>query len=354
MDDPVDDIIAAEAPSGPRHIWVLGRPGLVAEARERAATAVWCDDLRLLRTVQRDRSGLPDLVANPFADSPLLDAVSPHQVWMELPESLDALDETLSALCGLAARHCVNELHVVAGGRIRRMNRSMNEVGLRWFDEVSASLGRRHARVLHMSGPRSRPSRGSGWPHRHHIDALSLEVVAHGGVFHGAGLDAGTALLLQQLDAVEKNLPDDRAADALDLGCGNGVIATAVARRFGPRVSISASDVSWAAVDSTRMTAAANGVEVAVQQADGLEAVPDESLDLILTNPPFHRGPARDSAPTLRMLADAGRVLRPGGQLWCVYNSHLPWRGLLEERVGTTRRVAGTRAYTVTRTVNDR
>jgi 16S rRNA (guanine1207-N2)-methyltransferase len=96
------------------------------------------------------------------------------------------------------------------------------------------------------------------------------------------------------------------------------------------------------------MTAAANGLEVAVQQADGLEAVPDESLDLILTNPPFHRGSARDSGPTLRMLADSARVLRPGGQLWCVYNSHLPWRGLLEERVGRTRQVAGTRAYTVT------
>ncbi len=95
-----------------------------------------------------------------------------------------------------------------------------------------------------------------------------------------------------------------------------------------------------------------HGAEVAVRQADGLEAVPDASLDLIVTNPPFHLGSARDSGPTLRMLADAARALRPGGELWCVYNSHLPGGEHLPERVGRTRQVARTRAYTVTRNVN--
>lgn len=377
MDDPVDDIIAAEAPAGARHIWILGRPGLVDAARAWAPVSVWCDDLRLARRVDRDHPG-EGLLVNPLAEAATerragdgvdaragrgadarVEAVSsagvpqeaPHQVWMELPESLDALDETLSALHGLAARHGIDDLHVVAGGRIRRMNRSMNEVGLRWFDDVSASLGRRRARVLHMSGPRSRPARGSGWPRRQHIDSLDLDLVAHGGVFHVAGLDAGTALLLDQLPSIGRHLPDNRPAEVLDLGCGNGVIAASVAKKFGARVLVRASDVSWAAADSTAMTAAANGLDIAVRQADGLTGVPDSSLDVIVTNPPFHRGSARDSGPTHRMLAEAGRVLRPGGQLWCVYNSHLPWGRYLDERVGPTRQVARTRAYTVTRTI---
>ncbi|WP_027586513.1 methyltransferase [Acidipropionibacterium thoenii] len=380
MDDPVDDLIVAEAPAGARHIWVLDRPGLIAPARELAPAAAWCDDLRELRGLAGGHSGTADsplrpdrpvgadgpyrpngpvgadgsaapLGSDPVIANPLVDDLAPHQIWMELPQSLDALDETLSALHALAGRHGVTDLQVVAGGRIKRMNRSMNEVAARYFDQVHASLGRRRARVLHFAGPRSRPARGSGWPRRNRIDSLDVEVVAHGGVFHVAGLDAGTGLLLSQLETIGRQLPADRPAEVLDLGCGNGVIAASVARRFGEAVRVAATDVSWLASDSARLTAAASGVEVAVSQADGLESVADASLDLILTNPPFHRGTARDSAPTLRMLAEAARVLRPGGQLWAVYNSHLPWARHLAEDLGPTRQVSRNRAYTVTRTV---
>jgi hypothetical protein len=35
-----------------------------------------------------------------------------------------------------------------------------------------------------------------------------------------------------------------------------------------------------------------------------------------------------------RLFAGAARVLRPGGELWCVYNSHLPHREALRRIVG--------------------
>jgi methyltransferase small domain protein len=69
---------------------------------------------------------------------------------------------------------------------------------------------------------------------------------------------------------------------------------------------------------------------------------------VIATNPPFHRGHAKESAPTLRMFDEAARVLRPGGQLWCVFNSHLPWRRELATRIGRTRVVAQDRNYQLT------
>lgn len=338
----MDELIAAEAPAGARHIWVLGRPSLIPAALPWAPVSFWADDLRVLEAGRAHRDAT---VANPLADDR-----PPHQVWMELPESLDELDETLSALHGLATAHGVADLHVVAGGRVRRMNRSMNDVAARWFDDVHASLGRRRARALHFSGPRSSPARGAGWPRVNRIGALGLDLVAHGGVFHGAGLDDGTALLLDQLGSMLSGLPP--RPDVLDLGCGNGVIAAALARELAGRGTVRATDVSWAAVDSTRMTARANGVAVSTAQGDGLDGVADDSADLIVTNPPFHRGSARDSAPTLQMLADARRVLRTGGRLWCVFNSHLPWQRHLEE-LGATRQVGRSRAYTVTRTICD-
>ncbi|WP_409072386.1 methyltransferase [Neisseria meningitidis] len=51
------------------------------------------------------------------------------------------------------------------------------------------------------------------------------------------------------------------------------------------------------------------------------------------------------------MLADAARVLRPGGTLWCVYNNHLPWASHVQRTVGPTHQVVRNRRYTVIRTV---
>lgn len=333
MHDPVDEVIASQAPQDARHVWILDRPALLEAARPWSPVHLWCDDLR-------DRGVVPDdMLANPWTTD-----LAPHHVWMGLPRSLDALDETLSVLHGLAARHGAEDLHVVAGARIRHMNRSANEVARRWFDEVWASRGLGKARALHFRGPRARPARGAGWPRRQRHDDLGIEVVAHGGVFHTAGLDAGTALLLDHLD--EALADHEEGGGVVDLGCGNGIIAAAAARHGGGPVT--ATDVSWLAADSARLTARANGLEVEVLTGDGLTALADGSADLVLTNPPFHRGTAKESRPTYRMLADAARVLRPGGHLWCVFNSHLPWGEHLDATVGPTRQVARTRGYTLT------
>ena len=48
------------------------------------------------------------------------------------------------------------------------------------------------------------------------------------------------------------------------------------------------------------------------------------------------------------LFADAARVLRPGGELWCVWNSPLGYRGELERLVGPTRQVARDPRFTVT------
>jgi 16S rRNA (guanine1207-N2)-methyltransferase len=49
-----------------------------------------------------------------------------------------------------------------------------------------------------------------------------------------------------------------------------------------------------------------------------------------------------------RLFAAAGRVLRPGGELWCVYNNRLPHRAVLRRLVGPTQVAASDRRFTVT------
>lgn len=320
--DPVDELIWQQAPDRARSVLVLDTPELVAPAQERwGSVASFCD-------VGPETPGWVEL----RDESVDLSAVD--LVLLRLPKSLPGLEEYAQRI----AVGCAAGVRLVAGGRIKHMTRGMNEVLGRHFGQVSASLGQRKSRVLHASEPRQTMI---DFPRLQFYEELGLELVAFGQTFAQNRIDLGTRLLITVWD----QLP--APGDAVDLGCGNGVLSALLARD-GHRVS--ALDNSRAALAATRATAAANQLSIMVESSDGLAAMGDESADLIVCNPPFHIGTTKDSTPALRMLADAARVLRDGGELWAVWNSHLPYLNTLQ-RVGKTMIISRSRGYLVTRTV---
>ena len=262
-------------------------------------------------------------------------------VLLRLPRSLDRLDE----VAGLVARHAASDAVMVAGARLKHMTLAMNEVLGAWFERVDVSHARQKSRVLRASGPRAeREPAAPGWPRGERHDDLGVTIVAHGGVFAGAGVDIGTRFLLGELGAA---MPD--AASAVDLACGSGVVAAWLARAR-PSITVTATDRSAASAASARATAEVNAVadRVHVTQADGLELLPDASEPLIVLNPPFHSDAALHTGIARHLFADAARVLAPGGELWCVWNSHLRYRPLLERIVGPTRQIVRNPKFTVT------
>ncbi|GAA1958538.1 methyltransferase [Agromyces allii] len=264
-------------------------------------------------------------------------------VLMRLPRSLDRLDE----LAGLVAEHAASDVRIVAGGRLKHMTLAMNEVLGTWFDRVDVSHARQKSRVLIASERRVvHAPRPTTWPRLQRDADLDLVVAAHGGVFAGTSVDIGTRLLLAALDDGDA-VPD--AATAVDLACGTGVVAAWLARAR-PGLVVTATDRSAAAAASARATAEANGVadRVTVTQADGLELLPAASQRLIVLNPPFHSDAALHTGIAEHLFADAARVLAPGGELWCVWNSHLRYRPALERIVGPTRQIARDPKFTVT------
>ncbi|WP_448006613.1 class I SAM-dependent methyltransferase [Agromyces bauzanensis] len=262
-------------------------------------------------------------------------------VLLRLPRSLDRLDE----VAGLIAAHAAPDVVVVAGARIKHMTLAMNDVLGAWFERVDVSHARQKSRVLTARGRRdARQPPALGWPRGERHDDLDVTVVAHGGVFAGTGVDIGTRFLLGELGEA---VPD--AASAVDLACGSGVVAAWLARAR-PSVRVTATDRSAAAAASARATAEVNAVadRVHVTRADGLELLPDASEPLIVLNPPFHSDAALHTGIARHLFEDAARVLVPGGELWCVWNSHLRYRPLLERLVGPTRQVARNPKFTVT------
>ncbi|MDQ8042379.1 class I SAM-dependent methyltransferase [Cellulosimicrobium sp. XJ-DQ-B-000] len=270
-------------------------------------------------------------------------------VLLRLPRGLAALRDVAEH----AAREAGPDVVLLGSARVKHMTRAMNDVLAESFGEVRASLARGRSRVLVASAPR--PARPLTYPVVTDLADVGLRVAAFGAAFAGAGLDLGTRFLLDRLGADDGPTPGGQGAaprDVVDLGCGTGLLAAWAARRW-PDARVVAADRSDAAVRSTALTARENGVadRVRTVRDDAGATLADASADVVLLNPPFHDGAAVRTDAAHRMFATAGRVLRPGGELWCVWNSHLRYRPALERAVGPTTQVARDPRFTVTRSV---
>lgn len=256
-------------------------------------------------------------------------------VLVRLPRSLEALRD----IAGLIAAHAAPDVVVFAGGRVKHMTLAMNDVLRESFARLDVSHARQKSRVLTAREPHD--GRNPSPRQERHDDIV---VCAFGGAFAGTSMDIGTRFLLEQLPAVS-----DDGGTVIDFACGTGVVAAALALR-NPGLRVIASDQSAAAVASAVATAEANGIgdRVEVIRDDMLGAQPDASASFIALNPPFHSGGAVHEGIAPRMFADAARVLRPGGELWTVWNSGLGYRPALERVVGPTRQVARNTKFTVT------
>jgi 16S rRNA (guanine1207-N2)-methyltransferase len=257
-------------------------------------------------------------------------------VLLRLPRSLDELRD----IAGLIAAHAAPDVVVVAGGRLKHMTIAMNDVLRERFTTLDVSHARQKSRVLIARGPQNGAD-----PVARRAVIDGLVVCAYGGAFAGPSIDIGTRFLLA-------SLPDRLPDEVIDFACGTGVVAATLAVRQ-PSLRVYASDQSAAAVASARQTAAANGVadRVEVVRDHLLSSRAERSASFVALNPPFHVGGAvaEDIAP--RLFADSARVLRPGGELWCVWNSALRYRASLERIVGPTRQIARNAKFTVTASV---
>ena len=346
--DPVDRILLREATAwlstvGADQVVVLddvtgalslAAAELAGPGRVRVHCDTLADEVRTSSTASAAGRGIS--VQPELGEASLRGATA---VLLRLPKSLAALDELAEAV----ARYADPQVRLFAGGRIKHMTRGMNGVLATHFTSVAASLGQQKSRVLMASGPRS--TARTSYPRSEQHDDLDLTVCAHGAAFAGTSVDLGTRFLASFFDRLQP-----AAERVVDLGCGTGVLATLAARQL-PTARVEALDESAAACRSAAATAAANGVaeRVIVRRADLLSGVEDRSVDLVLCNPPFHRGTSRDSDAAFGMFTAAARALRPGGELWTVHNSHLPYLPALRRLVGSTQVIGQNPHYLVTR-----
>ena len=282
-------------------------------------------------------------------------------VLMRLPKAVHALEDRARRLAEAVRGSGQNGLEIVAGGRVKHMTRAQNEALGTLFDEVRASRGIGKSRALIATDLREQATAPAAAECSARLtvrgEPRELALRGIGAVFGGAGADAGSLLLLDALDraltAGELGTAESPVVAAADLGCGNGLMTAYLAAAL-PEASVLGSDVDADAVGSTCETLAVNTLareNVQVSWDDALSRVDAESLDLVLLNPPFHDGTTVDATLVQGLLDSAARVLRPGGQLWFVHNSHLRYRTEVERRVGDVEQRARDRRFTVLRAI---
>jgi len=141
---------------------------------------------------------------------------------------------------------------------------------------------------------------------------LTLQLQTDRGVFAAAGVDPGTKLLL-----LEAARPPDVEGDLLDLGCGYGPIALALAQR-APTATVWAVDVNRRALALCAANAEANGLtNVRVVEPSALAA--EVQFAGLWSNPPIRIGKAALHELLLVWLAR----LAPDARAWLVVQKHL-------------------------------
>ncbi|MBS0968760.1 16S rRNA (guanine(1207)-N(2))-methyltransferase RsmC [Nissabacter archeti] len=158
------------------------------------------------------------------------------------------------------------------------------------------------------------------------------------GVFSRDALDPGSMLLLGTFS-------EDIKGSVLDIGCGAGVVGAVLGTHFA-KVKLTLSDVNAAALEASRATLAANGLEGNVIASNVYSDIRGR-FDMIVSNPPFHEGLQTSLHAAEMLIRGAASHLHIGGKLRIVANAFLPYADILDATFGSHEVLAQTGRFKV-------
>lgn len=247
--------------------------------------------------------------------NPLLETAIPSDLGIiKIPKSLDLF------------RLLLHQLHeklsedgtVVCGFMTKYFTPQLIKIAEEYFDKVEQSKALKKARLMILSGKKKLPQLNIIEKFEWNNNTYSQYL----GVFSSGHIDYATQFFLEELaiKATDKN--------SLDLASGNGVIARFI-REQKPDASIRLIDDSWLAIASSKLNLTTG--ENHFHFNDSLDDIEDQSLDLVVSNPPFHFDFETNLDITFSLFSQVEQKLRSGGRFELVANRHLPYKPYLDK-----------------------
>ena len=261
----------------------------------------------------------------------------PTLVVLKVPKNLSLLEHQLARLCELPTG-----TPILIGARIKDLPAKAIKLMKQAFGNMVPEPARRKSRIMHASvtGEAMDLPSVESWP----VPEFNLELANHANVFSRKSLDLGARILLE-------HLPQTQAGSrVVDLGCGNGVLALAMARKQ-PDNHYSLIDESHMSIASAKANVHHNMPELADNFSfycqHGLMGWPAGSLDLVICNPPFQQQQAITDEIAWQMFHQAHQALRIGGKLRIVGNRHLGYHLKLERLFGAVQMIASNAKFVI-------
>ncbi|QJF52687.1 class I SAM-dependent methyltransferase [Roseobacter ponti] len=139
------------------------------------------------------------------------------------------------------------------------------------------------------------------------------------GVFSADAVDPASDLLVRAL-------PDKIGRRIVDLGAGWGYLSAHILTREAVE-AVHLVEAGHMALECARHNV--TDPRAQFHWADATRWRPQEAVDCVIMNPPFHTSRAADPALGQAFVAAAAGMLGPQGQLWMVANRHLPYEATL-------------------------
>ncbi|UZD57491.1 methyltransferase [Shewanella algae] len=299
----------------------------------------WSSDARTSHLGARqnlERNHLSDADIH-WLNSREMPACVPDTILLKLPKNLNFFAWQLTMLANMLPAGT----RVLIGAKAKSINQALLTLIGKHLGQASASLAWKKTRVItaFADGQARELPAPSEWP----LGEFGLNICNLSNVFAAGKLDIGARLMLA-------NLPEGEFSSVVDLGCGNGVLGLAAAKRY-PEASIHFVDDSEMAVESARLNWHGNGFEAERGHFYWDDCLSHLSAgvapDLVLCNPPFHQGEAITDHIAWQMFLDARRRLVNGGILHVVGNRHLGYHIKLKRLFGNCKTIASNGKFVI-------
>jgi len=264
-------------------------------------------------------------------------------VIIKIPKNLAMLEDELYKIRGA----CNEKTTILAAAMSKHIHSSTLKLFERIIGSTTTSLARKKARLaICKLNSKLEPGK-SPYPTQYKLDLTEETYNNHANVFSREKLDLGSRFMLEYIPQ------STRYAHILDLACGNGVLGISAAQS-NPTAKISFVDESYMAIESAKTNATqllTDSSRCDFRVTDCLQGIENNSIDLILNNPPFHQNHVVGDFIAWQMFNEAKQKLKTGGELIIVGNRHLGYHIKLKKLFGRCEMLASNKKFVILKAV---